>query len=265
MKPSDRTLALNAAWAALWWLVDPEHNRWAKTLEVLNDPASRVTIERGSGDDTGRRSVGGHSDPTGDAAGAVLEAGLDGRKQARDLRRSVATVAESARFLVATMTEQPYDNPDTIEHAISDIVWLVTVPHTAEAWRTDDDELRHEFDHAIEHLHAEAKLLANRCRSVLAEAVREKPKVEQPKRTECRTHAAWRQERKRLNPDAYVEEVPATKHGLCDRCRKFKENHKVPPTPAIIDRWERHGNETTPPALIMEAKAAAKTKRKKAG
>ena len=56
MKPSDRTLALNAAWAALWWLVDPEHNRWTKTLEVLNDPASRVTIERGSGDDTGRRT-----------------------------------------------------------------------------------------------------------------------------------------------------------------------------------------------------------------
>ena len=254
MKPSDRTLALNAAWAALWWLVDPEHNRWAKTLEVLNDPASRVTIERGSGDDTGRRSVGGHSDPTGDAAGAVLEAGLDGRKQARDLRRSVATVAESARFLVATMTEQPYDGPDTIEHAISDIVWLVTVPHTAEAWRTDDDELRNEFDHAIEHLHRGAKLLANRCRSILAGAVREKPKVEQPKRTACRAHA------RSGRPD-----VLAVRKGLCEDCATFHDLHKVDPHEPIHRAWD-YGRRRMSTALIAEAKAeASRRRRKRAG
>lgn len=254
MKPSDRTLALNAAWAALWWLVDPEHNRWTKTLEVLNDPASRVTIERGSSDDTGRRSVGGHSDPTGDAAGAVLDAGLECRKQVRELHRTVSTVAESARFLVATMTEQPYDGPDTIEHAISDIVWLCTVPHSAEAWRTADDAERNEFDHAIENLHRQALLLANQCRAILGGAVKEKPSIKQPKRSACRAHA------RSGRPD-----VLAVRKGLCEECAAFHDVHKVDPHEPIHRAWD-YGRRRMSTALIAEAKAeATRRRRRKAG
>ena len=89
MPRTDRAAALNVAWVSLWWLLDPDHNRWGKVHEVLADPSSRLTIDKGSRDKSGRRPQGEHSSPTEDAALDVLDAGLDLKREQRDLQRRV--------------------------------------------------------------------------------------------------------------------------------------------------------------------------------
>lgn len=252
MKPLDRTLALNATHHALWWLLDPDHNRWAKTFGVLADPTARLTIEQGSGDNVGRRAKGDHSDPTLAAASAVIDAGLDCQRQARDLRFIERTIAESAAFLRSTIADTLHVGDGTIIGAIGDVDWCNRIPHTAEAWRTDNDELRGEFDHAIDHMHRQAVVLVGKCRAVLVAAVQERPKVEQPKRQSCSSC-------RRFGLDHDV-----ARRGLCVQCDSFRRNHKVWPTEEIVRAWERGSSRITP-GMIAEAKAAGRKKSRKAG
>ena len=258
MRRTDRTRALHAAWIQLWWLLDPAHTRWAKTLEVLADPASRLTIEQGSGDHVGRRSKGDHSDPTHAQAAAVIDAGLDCQRQARTLRRAEADIAESAATIRSIIAGEPWGWSD-LTSAIHDIAWCSTAPHTSAAWTTDDDELRAELDHAHDHLARQAAHLASQCRAILASAVKERPQVTQPRLVECRAHRAWAK-----STGKQGRQPLAAKHGLCERCATFRHHHKVDPTPAILTRWDA-GQNATPPGLVLEAKAAARTRKRKTG
>ena len=68
----------------------------AEARATLADTATRAT---GSRDDTGRRAVGAHSDPTAAAAGTTLDSTATDRRNAREIRRSTADLAETARFI----------------------------------------------------------------------------------------------------------------------------------------------------------------------
>ena len=258
MKPTDRTRALNAAWINLWWLLDPDWTRWAKTLEILADPTARLTIEQGSTDNTARRSKGDHSDPTHAQAAAIIDAGIDSTRQARDLHRTAATIAETASWIRATIAAEPIQPGWTIRDAIGDIAWATEIPHAAAAWTTEVPELRAEMDHAIDHLDRQCRVLVGQCRAILAAAVRERPKVTQPKATPCRCHARW------LQASGSVQRPPtAVRFGLCEECAQFKtRNGGAEPTDAILRRWD-YGRGATP-AQIAEAKAARRQRRRKA-
>lgn len=255
MPRTDRNAALNVAWTALWWLLDPDHNRWGKVHEVLADPTSRLTIEAGSRDETGRRSSGTHSDPTGAAALAVLDVGLDLRRQQRALRRDEADIAETAHWIRATIAGEDHEAPPTLPEAVWSIQWASTVPHTAAAWRADTDEQRDEMDHACDHLARECAMLAAKVRILLAKSVREKPKVQQPKRRDCRAHTR-----------AGKLDVLAIRNGLCEECAEFRRLHGCDPHEPIIRAWD-WGRKRLTPALIAEAKAehASRRKGRKAG
>lgn len=257
MPRTDRAKALNVAWVSLWWLLDPDHNRWQKVHEVLADPSSRLTIEAGSRDETGRRSSGTHSDPTGAAALAVLDVGLDLRRQARALRRDEADIAETAHWIRATIAGEDHHAPATLAEACWSIQWSNTIPHNAAAWRyVDDDEdtvkEKHaEFDHACDHLAFEAQALVAKVRHLLAGAVREREKIDQPKRRDCRAHSR-----------AGKLDVLAIRNGLCEECATFRDAYKCLPTEAIIRAWD-YGRERLTPAMIAEAKADAAGRRKR--
>lgn len=256
MPRTDRAAALNVAWTALWWLLDPDHDRWGKVREVLNDPTSRLTIEAGSRDETGRRSSGTHSDPTGAAALAVLDVGLDLRRQQRALRRDEADIAEAAHWIRATIAGEDHEAPATLPEAVWSIQWASTVPHSAAAWRyvSDDEdavkEKHAEFDHACDHLAFEAQALAAKVRLLLASAVQERPKVQQPKRKDCRAHAR-----------AGKLDVLAIRNGLCEECAEFRRLHGCDPHEPIIRAWD-WGRKRLTPALIAEAKAEQTSRRK---
>ena len=271
MPRTDRAAALNVAWTALWWLLDPDHDRWGKVREVLNDPTSRLTIDQGSRDETGRRSSGTHSDPTGAAALAVLDVGLDLRRQQRALRRDEADIAEAAHWIRATIAGEDHEAPATLPEAVWSIWWSNTDPHTAAGWRyvsDDEDEVKEkhaEFDHACDHLAFEAQALAAKVRLLLAGAVNEKPTVEQPKRRDCRAHAEWAKWLRKNLPDRQVPNpLPAASvNGLCDRCDSYRKREKHPPSAAIVEQWEHLLVERLSPSLIAEARAAYANRRKK--
>lgn len=260
MRTSDRSLALSSTWASLWWLIDPARRRWTLTFEVLADTSTRVTIERGSGDTLGRRAIGTHSDPTLAAAAAAIDVGIDGQRQARTLRRTEATITETAAWLRATIAGDPvaWRGGGTLATAAADTVWCQTIPHSAAAWRTDDDQLRHEFDHAIDHLERQAKLLVGQCRAILATAVNEKPNITQPRVDACRAHQAWAQDMHR--PDRHLP--AATKAGACEQCAAYRAAHGSLPHPPIIDAWDRGVRRLTP-ALIAQAKSYWRTRRRR--
>lgn len=255
MPRTDRAKALNVAWVSLWWLLDPDHNRWQKVHEVLADPSSRLTIDQGSRDETGRRASGTHSDPTGAAALAVLDVGLDLRRQQRALRRDEADIAEAAHWIRATIAGEDHEAPATLPEAVWSIQWSNTIPHNAAAWRGDTDEEQAEMDHACDHLATEARMLAAKVRHLLAGAVREREKIDQPKRRDCRAHSR-----------AGKLDVLAIRNGLCEECATFRDAYKCLPTEAIIRAWD-YGRDRLTPAMIAEAKAeqAGRRKGRKAG
>lgn len=252
MKPDDRVRALNATAAHLDWLTAEPHHRATAARAILADTATRAAIATGSRDDTGRRTVGAHSDPTAAAAGTTIDSTATDRRNAREIRRATRDLAETARFIRSTIAGLGHHGPDTLDAALADTLWSLTVPHTVGAWTTDHDETRSELDHACGHLATEAASLTALVGRVLRSAVRppeDKPK--QAKRIRCTSCWRWKLDRD-VEPGRYA--------GLCRRCGDFRAANQCLPTEAICRTWAAGSSRITP-GMIAEAKASARLRR----
>lgn len=252
VNPDERVRALNQAWVHVWWIIDPEHDRWTKALAVLADTDARVVIAAGSGDNLGRRAVGQHSDPTLAAAASRIDAGITGQRTTRELRARIADIAESMRFVRGTLAGVIWLGPGSLEAITQDLDWCTTVPHSVGAWVSDDPELIAQVDHACDHVAREAVLLSGQVRQVLASGVREKPAIEQPKRQNCVSCRRW------------GLDVDVVSRSMCTNCLSFRKNHKVMPTEAICRLWH-NGSKRVTPSLIAEAKAVAQGRKRRTG
>ncbi len=260
MKPTDRTRALNAAAVDLAWLCADATIHGPRLTAALAELArldARATIAAGSGDGTGRRSIGGHSDPTSVAAGSRLDVAIECRRQVRQIERTAATVIESARWLrcVVADLERTIHPGLEVHDALADVEWLLMIPHAIGAWTTDDGELAAEVDHACDHLARQTRVLVGQVTAALRGAVRERERVVQRKRVNC---ASCR----RFGIDADVDQARPSA-GLCLKCRSFRRNHGVMPTEAVCRLWAA-GSERITPGMVIEAKAAARGRRRSA-
>lgn len=255
MKPDDRTKALNAAAVHLGWLTAEPWTRAATALDVLADVDRRVVIAAGSRDGTGRRSIGGHSDPTATAAGARVDAGASGRRLTTAIRTDTRDITETAAWLRSTLsggTGVPRPPGDLVA-ALLDVEWCLTIPHAIGAWSSDDAELTNEVDHAVDHLAHACAVLQTRVGRVLRAAARpadDKPR--QKPRESCASCA-------RYDVVTDIETGRYARH--CRRCGDFRAAHKCLPTEAIVRMWSS-GIDRVTPGMIIEAKAARTSKRK---
>lgn len=155
MKPSDLTLALNAAVVHLQWL-NADRYRGALNL-VKQVPVDLEAIGSSSGGDLetrDRRQIGGHSDPTGDAVASSAD------RQAR-LTDRAETICESANY-IRFMISGGYlfdGSYGTLPHAQADLEWCLRIPHAIEAWKPLSDEDRAQVHHAVQHVYDETAAL----------------------------------------------------------------------------------------------------------
>lgn len=260
------TRALNAAALDLDWLSGGPNGktRFALSLEVLRDPTATERVVADS-ETAGIRSKGGHSDPTGEAAISGNLARLDA--QAKGLRRDLADVLDTVQFVRESVTRALYDceldHPAGygIHDAMRDVMWCLTIPHTAEAAlahlkRIEAAERALELFHACDHLAHGTQHLRVEVARVLTSAV--KPPSEKPKqkpRECCRSC-------KRFGVES---DLMAGSRQWCSLCEQFRRNQQCMPTEAIVRTWASGSSRVTP-GMILEAKAAASApKRKRKG
>lgn len=261
MTPADRARALDAAAAALVSLTEdrsPLARRWDMTLQVLSDGRLNVELVTGRRDETGRMPQGGHSDPTLRTAMQIVQA-VEARSPLHDdLLALERTIAECARWLRATLTGEPWPGPDSVYAAAGDVAWLRS--HHAGILEVLDpgSGLLADIDDGIDTLARSAIRAERISHTVRADAYHDPPPV-QPAPAPCRAHEAWRRYEKRASGRT-VAVVTATRHGLCAKCAKFRENHRVDPTPEIIRRHD-YGQPATP-EQIRRARAAARTRKR---
>jgi len=154
VKPSDLTLALNAAVVNLQWL---NADRYRGALKLVKQvPIDLEAIGSSSGGDLetrDRRQIGGHSDPTGDAVASSAD------RQAR-LTDRADTICESARYIRTMVAGKPLPSaPGSLTAAQSDLEWCLRIPHAIEAWKPPSDEDRAQAHHAVQHVYDEAAAL----------------------------------------------------------------------------------------------------------
>ncbi len=151
MKPSDLTLALNAAVVHLQWL-NADRYRGALKL-VAQVPIDLEAIGSSSGGDVetrDRRQIGGHSDPTGDAVASSAD------RQARltDRADTICTTARNLRIWMA-VTPMPAAS-GSLAAAEADLAWCAAL---AGVWRPVTDDARHRVLNAAQTLYDEAAAL----------------------------------------------------------------------------------------------------------
>jgi hypothetical protein len=239
MKPDDRVRALNAATVHLTWLTEKPYDRCTTALRLLADVDARATIAAGSRDDTGRRAVGGHSDPTAAAAGARVDAGASSRKDSDAIRYDVRELCELAAFLrfeVCGCPSSPTVVP-SLRSALFNIGWTLTIPHSIGAWSSDDPETVREVDHAVDRMAQLSSILATRVRRVLSAAVR--PPSEKPVQKAlagCESCA---------RDQGYFEPVAEGRYAkLCRTCGDYKGTMKRNLPVGAVVYMHRHGKLT---------------------
>lgn len=260
MTPENRARALDATSRSLVSLTEDRDRlpcRWRMTMQVLTDGRLTVELQTGRSDETGRAPRGGHSDPTGRAATtitAAVEQTAPVRAQLLALER---TIAECARWLRGTISGEPWPGPDSLHAAVADVAWL-RLHHRPILTALDPGSgLLADVDDAITTLHRSAQAAERISHTVRADAHHVPPMV-QPAAPPCRAHERWRVAEQRASGRA-IAPVPSTRHGLCDKCWKFRDNHKVDPSPEIIRRHD-YGQPATP-EQILRARTAARTSR----
>lgn len=154
MKPSDLTLALNAAVVHLSWL---NADRYQGALKLVAQvPIDLEAIGSSGGGDVetrDRRQIGGHSDPTGDAVASSAD------RQAR-LTDRAETITETARYIRSMVAGKILPAPPgTLTAAQTDLEWCLCIPHAIEAWKPLSDEDRAQVHHAVQHVYDEAAAL----------------------------------------------------------------------------------------------------------
>lgn len=254
MSDHRRHLALATAIGDLAWLID----RYPKALDVLADTSSAVAIRAGSTDRIGGRS-GDVSNPTADAAMALVQQGVVGETTRKAMVRCVNDLGETAEHMRRSTTRALHDTDPgpaanwSLRQALTDATWCNTAPHTAvkaiHTWRQiGHDEDANELHHAIGHLEREAHWLRNRVGTVLVgatQAALQRPEV--PEVKFCRNHQihGW-------------SVVAPT--GLCEECATFRKRYKALPTLAILRAWD-YGRRNLTTTMIAEAQAKRKRRR----
>lgn len=227
----DRGRALNVAEVQLAWMVD--RDRYRKALSVLADTDTRATIAAGSRDDTGRRSIGSHSDPTALAATGRLDSTTGDRKTARRITRDAKIIAETAQWIRAVTSGGDYAQPYTLAGALDDVRWCSTAPHATAAWAGSAEESR-ELDHACDLLAEEASHLAAVVASVLRSAVRP-PTGPPPSKplAGCKSCARAKDSRGKA---AFTPTAEGRYRDLCRTCGEFNAAHGHWP-PVAVAQW----------------------------
>jgi hypothetical protein len=206
---------------------------------------------------------GGHSDPTARAA-------LWGEPDAVDNDETVATIRAAVTLCHETAVEiggicadalaAPHWRPPaplTLTQTVSVTVahihhWSPSVEHTAANLRGEelahlDTLVRTALAETATWLHDKAFGIWDLYRGETLQAAVQRTIVE------CRVHAAW----VKCPPNAVAGK------DLCPRCTTFQERYRCEPTEPIVRRWD-YGSEATP-GQILEAKAASRKSKRKAG
>lgn len=202
---------------------------------------------------------GGHSDPTARAA-------LWGEPDAVDNDETVATIRAAVTLCHETSVEigelcgAPWPAPDlrigltsTVANTISRVHrWAPLLEPTADALHGEqlahlDTLVRTALAETATWLHDKAFGIWDLYRGETLQAAVQRTIVE------CRVHAAW----VKCPPNAVAGK------DLCSRCTTFQERYRCEPTEPIVRRWD-YGSEATP-GQIIEAKAASRKSKRKAG
>ena len=214
-----------------------------------------------------RAGSGGYSDPTGDAAvsGWSDEDGATPKGKAAETLAKLAVVPESihdhcheladlvADLLVIARTNYgPHDSRQAhLGSAEATLHWLR--PKLEDAIAYADSATEAHADWLLrEQVCGQAAWLQVKCEHIWqAHRGQERQVAEQKQLNSCANCAKWR-----------TGNTATTTTGLCAICDRFQDNHGVLPTEACF-RWWDH-SKGTPPRLVIEAKAAGRTKRRKA-
>ena len=239
MKPSDLTLALNAAVVHLQWL---NADRYRGALKLVKQvPVDLEAIGSSSGGDLetrDRRQIGGHSDPTGDAVASSAD------RQARltDRADTICTTARNLRIWMA-VTPMPAAS-GSLAAAEADLAWCAAL---AGVWRPVTDDARHRVLNAAQTLYDEAAALQCEVEQALrysATVAAGRPKPKPLRLCKC------------CEPMGYHEPALPTSD-LCEVCKAFQMEHKCWPTKSIRDD-RAMGRKRVRPGQLAEAKAARK-------
>lgn len=242
MRTDDLGRAITAAIIHLEWLAA---DRYRGAHDLLGRTAIHTDNDRPTGGSSapGRRSIGGHSDPTGDTVASAAD------RQA-ELDEHHDTITDTARWIRTTTgpDQPPTPAPATLARAISDLRWTITIPHLITTWKPPTDETRRELHHAVELVHLEAAALQADVERALRYSATMAAGRPEPKLITCACCTKW----------GYRE--PAVQRGLCEVCAAFRADHKCWPTKSIRDD-RAMGRKRIRPAQLAEARAARKRRR----
>lgn len=241
MRTDDLGRAITAAIIHLEWL---NADRYRGAHDLLGKTRINPDDHTGRGSSApGRRSIGGHSDPTGDTVASAAD------RQAQ-LADHHDTITDTARWIRTTTGphQPPAPAPATLTRAIGDLTWCITIPHLITNWRPPTDEDRRELHHAVELVHLEAQALQTEVEQALRYSATMAAGRPEPKLITCACCTRW----------GYRE--PAVRGGLCEVCAAFRADHKCWPTKSIRDD-RAMGRKRIRPAQLAEARAARKRRR----
>jgi hypothetical protein len=259
--PNPRRETLRQAIADLNWLVTIPH-----TLEHAIGVARETEAEErglGRSGGAGRGAKGGHSDPTGDRA--LDTTAQDSAEVTRTLDAALSLVVEAAAELDREVAGVMGRGPVNPTHPMQDRHHLLNVAVNRCHRALDDLDAvarmaaeqgqgawLNGVDFTIRTRLAEtAAWMRAKCEIILGRSPSKAPAV-QRKRNLCEG----------CQSDGY-ENAPTGSRKSCDRCIAFRKEHKVEPTKAVRRWWDEHPRTDTPPRLVIEAKAAAKDRRKR--
>jgi len=246
VKPSELVPAINATICHLDWLNAGRYQGALRLVAAVPIDLEQIGASAGGDAETrDRRVIGGHSDPTGDAVAGSAD------RQARlaDRAEIVCNAARTVRGTVYGYT--PTNAAGTITGALVDLTMVLHGHRTITAWQPPDEPARHALHHAVQLCHDETSTLRYEVEAALrysatVAAGRPKPKAPQV----CRSCA-------RFGIAADVDRA-----NRCRNCGDFWRNHGCLPTEAICRAWSGYTSRITP-GMILEAKAAARPRRKR--
>lgn len=249
MKPSDLTLALNAAVVHLQWL-NADRYRGALTL-VKQVPVDldEVWGSGASGDveTRDRQQVNQHSDPVG----SMVAHSADRQARLTDRAETICESANYIRFMVGG--EYLFDESyGSLPRAQADLEWCLRIPHAIEAWKPLSDEDRAQVHHAVQHVYDETAALQCEVEQALrysATVAAGRPKPKPLRLCKC------------CQPMGYSEPALPTSD-LCEVCRAFQMEHKCWPTKSIRDD-RAMGRRRVRPSQLIEARAAARPRNRR--
>lgn len=253
---SDRSEVLAEATQHLTWLTTVPHtiDHVVVVARENEQRQRRAAAQAATATGGGGPKASGHSDPTGNAAIAlIVESSREITGSIDGALALIRTATAELHHLVADALGQrrwhppaPHDRAGITSQAVSRLT-LIT-PALDQTCRTLSTAELGNLDHLVQAQIGETSTwLRAKAEGVLAEAPeRDREQPVQRAIVECRTCSPWR------------SGAIAQAGGQCRQCKDFQGHHKCTPTEAIVRRWEISKSAT--PGMILEAKAASRSK-----